>query len=72
MARALRTIELYSHFCRASELPSSAVHAVATSAIRDARNRDAFLERARAASGLDPRVLAPDEEAWYGYLAAVN
>lgn len=72
MARALRTVELYAHFCRASALPASAVHAVATSAIRDARNRDAFLERARATSGLDIRVLSPDEEAWYGYLAAVN
>jgi exopolyphosphatase / guanosine-5'-triphosphate,3'-diphosphate pyrophosphatase len=72
MTRALRTIELYAHFCRASALPSSDVHAVATSAIRDARNGEAFLGRARGASGLDIRVLSPDEEAWFGYLAAVN
>jgi exopolyphosphatase/guanosine-5'-triphosphate,3'-diphosphate pyrophosphatase len=44
------------------------VQAVATSAIRDAANRDEFLERA----ALDVRVLSTEEEAFYGYLAAVN
>ncbi|HEY5906660.1 MAG TPA: exopolyphosphatase, partial [Vicinamibacteria bacterium] len=42
--------------------------AVATSAIRDATNRDEFLRRA----DLDVQVLTTEEEAFYGYLAAVN
>ncbi|HEV2813626.1 MAG TPA: Ppx/GppA phosphatase family protein, partial [Solirubrobacteraceae bacterium] len=45
-------------------------HAVATSAIRAASNREAFLARAR--EHLDVRELSEEEEARYGYLAAVN
>jgi exopolyphosphatase / guanosine-5'-triphosphate,3'-diphosphate pyrophosphatase len=66
MERALETVDLYAHFCRATGIDE--VEAVATSAIRDATNRDEFLERA----ALDVRVLATEEEAFYGYLAAVN
>jgi exopolyphosphatase / guanosine-5'-triphosphate,3'-diphosphate pyrophosphatase len=66
MERALETVELYAHFCRATGIDD--VIAVATSAIRDASNRDEFLERA----ALDVQVLTTEEEAFYGYLAAVN
>ena len=66
MERALETVELYAHFCRATGIDD--VVAVATSAIRDATNRDEFLERA----ALDVQVLTTEEEAFYGYLAAVN
>jgi exopolyphosphatase/guanosine-5'-triphosphate,3'-diphosphate pyrophosphatase len=45
---------------------------VATSAIRDASNAEEFLRRAQAASGLPVRVLSREQEARYGYLAAVN
>jgi exopolyphosphatase/guanosine-5'-triphosphate,3'-diphosphate pyrophosphatase len=66
MERALETTELYAHFCRATGIDD--VRAVATSAIRDAANRDEFLTRA----GLDVHVLTTEEEAFYGYLATVN
>ena len=66
MERALETVELYAHFCRATGIDD--VRAVATSAIRDATNRDEFLRRA----ALDVQVLSTEEEAYYGYLAAVN
>ncbi len=46
--------------------------AVATSAIRDAENADVFLERARERFGLPIRVLSREQEARYGYLAAIN
>ena len=72
MARALATLEVFAHFCEASGLGGDAVDAVATSAIRDAENADAFLDRARAQSGLNIRVLSREAEARYGYLAAVN
>jgi len=72
MRRALTTIELFAHFCRATGLAPADVQAVATSAIRGASNREAFLERAQAVSGLTIRVLASEEEARYGYVAAVN
>ena len=70
--RALATLDVFSHFCRASGLGGDAVDAVATSAIRDAENAESFLAPARARFGLPIRVLSRESEARYGYLAAVN
>ena len=72
MERALATLDVFSHFCRASGLEGHAVDAVATSAIRDAENAAEFLTAARERSGLAIRVLSREQEARYGYLAAVN
>jgi exopolyphosphatase/guanosine-5'-triphosphate,3'-diphosphate pyrophosphatase len=72
MARALDTLDVFAHFARASGLAKDAVDAVATSAIREAANSDAFLARARKLTDLPIRVLSREEEARYGYLAAVN
>jgi exopolyphosphatase/guanosine-5'-triphosphate,3'-diphosphate pyrophosphatase len=72
MRRALATLDVFSHFCRASGLGGDSVDAVATSAIRDAANAEEFLVRARACLGLPIRVLSREQEARYGYLAAVN
>ncbi len=70
MQRALHTIEVFAHFCRALDITD--VRPVATSAIRDARNGKAFAERAREHTGLPVRVLSTSQEALYGHLAAVN
>jgi exopolyphosphatase / guanosine-5'-triphosphate,3'-diphosphate pyrophosphatase len=72
MRRALATLDVFAHFCRAAGLGEEAVDAVATSAIRDADNAEGFLARARDCFGLPIRVLSREEEARYGYLAAVN
>ena len=72
MERALATLDVFAHFCRASGLGVQDVDAVATSAIRDARNAEGFLDRARERFGLPIRVLSREAEARYGYLAAVN
>jgi exopolyphosphatase/guanosine-5'-triphosphate,3'-diphosphate pyrophosphatase len=72
MERALATLDVFAHFCRASGLGEDAVDAVATSAIRDAENAEVFLARARERFGLPIRVLSREAEARYGYLAAVN
>src|SRR3954464_7232974 len=72
MWRALAAMEVFAHFCSAAGLTQGEIDAVATSAIRDARNAGEFLDRARRATGLPIRVLSQDEEARYGYLAAVN
>jgi exopolyphosphatase/guanosine-5'-triphosphate,3'-diphosphate pyrophosphatase len=72
MARALDTLDVFAHFASASRLGSDQVDAVATSAIREAGNADAFLARARKLTGLPIRVLSREQEAYYGYLAAVN
>jgi len=44
------------------------IHAVATSATREARNRDAFLKRLQREAGLDVRVISGKEEARLIYL----
>ncbi len=78
MRRALATLDVFSHFCRAAGLLGEegegrgAVDAVATSAIRDAENAEAFLAQARERTNLPIRVLSRKQEARYGYLAAVN
>src|SRR4051812_9935077 len=66
--RALAVVEVFAHFCRATKIKPRDVSALATSAIRDATNRDEFLDEA----DLPVRVLSIEEEAYYGYLAAVN
>ena len=72
MRRALATLDVFDHFCRAAGLREDAVDAVATSAIRDAENADGFLALAREHTSLPIRVLSREQEARYGYLAAVN
>src|ERR687885_548803 len=67
---AVRTAGVFASFCRASGIDD--VTAVATSAIRDARNGDELLARVREETGLEARVLSEAEEARYGYLAIAN
>jgi len=72
ISRALSCANVFAQFCVANELTGDAVIAVATSAIRDATNSDDFLVRASQRTRLAIRVLSQEEEARYGYLAAVN
>ena len=72
MGRALDTLDVFAHFARASGLREDQIDGVATSAIREADNGDVFLARARELTGLPIRVLSREQEARYGYLAAVN
>src|SRR5205085_7312619 len=48
MQRGLETLTVFERFCRANGLAPENVHAIATSAIRDASNQAEFLSRARA------------------------
>jgi exopolyphosphatase / guanosine-5'-triphosphate,3'-diphosphate pyrophosphatase len=72
MGRGLETLAVFERFCAAHGLGTGDVHAVATSAIRDAANGERFLKAARAASGLNIEVISGDEEARFGYVAAIN
>jgi exopolyphosphatase/guanosine-5'-triphosphate,3'-diphosphate pyrophosphatase len=72
MERGLQTLHAFTELCGRRGLDERSVDAVATSAIRDAENGGEFLERVRLQSGLDVRVLSREQEARYGYLAAVN
>lgn len=55
----------------ARHLGAERVQAVATSAVRDASNREAFLAQVREATGLEVRVLSGEEEARLGHLSAL-
>ena len=68
--RAIHTAAVFSSFLEAQGVER--VDAVATSAIRDAANRDELLAAIRERSGLEVRVISGAEEAWYGYLAIAN
>jgi exopolyphosphatase/guanosine-5'-triphosphate,3'-diphosphate pyrophosphatase len=72
MRRALEAAEVFAHFCTAMGIGAEDIQPVATSAIRDASNQKAFLKRVKRETGLEVRVLAKEEEGYYGYLAAVN
>ena len=70
LERAGHTVRLYAAFCEAAGI--EAVDAVTTSAARDAANRDDVMDALTAQGALEVRVLSAEEEAWYGYLGAVN
>jgi exopolyphosphatase/guanosine-5'-triphosphate,3'-diphosphate pyrophosphatase len=72
IARGIETMVVFERFCIAHELAPDQVHAIATSAIRDASNRDEFLRAAADATKLKIEVLSEREEARLGYVAAVN
>lgn len=73
LERGMETLTVFGRFCAAAGLRPADVHAVATSAIREASNRDEFLARAAAATTrFQVEVLPADEEARLGYVAAVN
>jgi exopolyphosphatase/guanosine-5'-triphosphate,3'-diphosphate pyrophosphatase len=70
--RGLETLVVFEHFCTSAGLTPDQVHAVATSAIRDAANREDFLRAAAEATPLRIEVLSAEEEARLGYVSAVN
>jgi exopolyphosphatase/guanosine-5'-triphosphate,3'-diphosphate pyrophosphatase len=70
MERALRTAEVFDAYCHAAGVER--IEAVATSAIRDAPNRDELLEAIADRTSLPVRVISTEEEARYGYLAIAN
>ena len=72
IGRGLETLGVFARFCRANHLAPEDVHVVATSAIRDAANGEQFLADAESRSGLTIETLSAQDEARFGYVAAVN
>jgi exopolyphosphatase/guanosine-5'-triphosphate,3'-diphosphate pyrophosphatase len=70
LARTLDQTRRYAARC--ADLGVEAVRFVATSATRDARNRDEFAAGVRAAFGVDPEVVSGDEEAALSFRGAVG
>jgi exopolyphosphatase/guanosine-5'-triphosphate,3'-diphosphate pyrophosphatase len=65
-----RTLNVLRHYMAIAEKSQvSEVFCVGTAALREARNRDIFLERARKQLSFDIRVISEREEAFYTYLS---
>jgi len=70
LARTLTASGEYAKI--AAELGATRTRFVATSATRDARNRDVFAEGVRATLGVDPEVITGDEEAALSFRGAIS
>jgi exopolyphosphatase / guanosine-5'-triphosphate,3'-diphosphate pyrophosphatase len=68
--RALHTAAVFAAFCHATGVDG--IVAVATSAIRDARNGDDLLREIHRTTGLEAHVISGRDEARYGWLAIAN
>lgn len=68
-----RTVEVAGRFAeRARKLQAERLLAFATSALRDASNRNEFLEKFQARTGFDCQVISGDEEAELIFLGATS
>jgi exopolyphosphatase/guanosine-5'-triphosphate,3'-diphosphate pyrophosphatase len=70
VARAVAALGKFRGECEAARV--GRIEAVATSAVREAANREAFLDLVRQETSLTLRVLSGEEEARAGYLGTVN
>ena len=68
--RALFTLRLFSRFSRS--VGADVILATATSAVRDAANGPACVDRVREEIGLELRILDGEREAYYGTIGALN
>jgi|SRR5579875_1463412 len=68
--RALLALRAFRRI--AERFPTEALICVGTSAMRDAANGAQVARELEAATGVAVRVLSGEEEAYYGYIAAVN
>lgn len=68
-----RTVEVLADYrTLADQHGATTMRAIATSASRDAANRDEFFERATAALGVIPELLSGDDEARYAFAGATR
>jgi exopolyphosphatase/guanosine-5'-triphosphate,3'-diphosphate pyrophosphatase len=71
--RMVASIEAIASFKAVAESQGvDRIVAMATSAVRDASNRALFLERVKAATGIDIEVLSGESEAEIGYLGVLK
>ncbi len=70
LQRTFAVVDRYAALCR--ELGVERIRFVATSASRDAGNRDEFMAGIRARLGVDPEVVTGDEEADLSFVGATK
>lgn len=70
--RAIQALAEYHEFLESSFPEVEEVIVTATSAVRDAANREAFLRQVRQRTGLETRLLSGEEEAEYTFAGAMS
>ncbi|OCL25729.1 exopolyphosphatase [Orenia metallireducens] len=68
----LRTIKVLREYKEIINNYNAEVVAIATSAVRDAKNQDIFLKRVKEETGIDIKVIKGTEEARLSYLGVVS
>ena len=71
-ARMAQSLDVLRRLAAQAAVHGCRPYAYATSAVRDARNRETFLRRIALAAGMPVRVLAGDEEAAFAYAGATG
>ena len=67
-----RVIETLKRFKQIADISSADVKAVATSAVREALNKEAFLQRAKEEAGIQVEMISGFEEARLIYLGVLQ
>ncbi len=70
VAETIKTLKMFRRLCDASGV--SRIIAVATAAVRRAKNQRSFLDEIQASCGIKIRVLTAEEEAVYVYRGVIN
>lgn len=72
LTRTFAAVDAYAELINAAGVPADRIHFVATSASRDAKNRDAFFEGVRERLGVLPDVISGDREAQLSFTGALS
>lgn len=68
-----RTIAAISRFrSKYEDIPNVSVHAIATAAVRQAKNKQEFIQRVQRKTGVKVHVLSGRQEAYYDYLGVMR
>jgi exopolyphosphatase / guanosine-5'-triphosphate,3'-diphosphate pyrophosphatase len=72
LKRTFAAVEVYADLVRQAAVPVERISFVATSATRDARNREAFFTGVRDRLGVTPEVISGDREARLSFTGALS
>jgi exopolyphosphatase / guanosine-5'-triphosphate,3'-diphosphate pyrophosphatase len=72
LKRTFAVVDIYASLIKGSDVPPERIHFVATSATRDAGNRDEFFDGIRQRLGVTPDVISGDTEARLSFTGALS
>ena len=72
LRRTFAAVEEYAELIKKADVPVERVHFVATSAARDAKNRDRFFAGIKERLGVEPDVISGESEAQLSFIGALS